>query len=95
MREQPMSRSRQNMPKSPHEYLPPTCDITVEELISIAKDATTLYDVCQQTRLSRHTVRKVLRASKQYHEVEFGFGNDAESAITRIEHLREKMERGK
>ncbi len=80
------------MTNPPEEYLPPTGGYTVEEITCIAKEATTLLEVCQQTILSRHTVRKVLRACTQYHEVEFGFGNDVESTTTRIEQLRKKME---
>lgn len=84
-------KSGTDVTKPPEEYLPPTSGLTVEEITSIAKEATTLLEVCQQTRLSRQTVRKVLRACSQYHEVQFGFGNDAESATTQIEQLREKM----
>lgn len=77
---------------SPESYLPARTEVTVEDVIEIAQEATTLLEVCQETRLSRHTVRRLLRACEHYDKVEFGFGNDAESALTRLEQLRNNME---
>jgi response regulator of citrate/malate metabolism len=91
-----MSReSGRGVSKRPEEYLPATSEYTVEEVIDIAKEATTLLEVCQETRLTRQTVRKLLRACERYHEVEFGFGNDAESAVAGLDTLREQIQRRK
>ncbi|WP_231188654.1 hypothetical protein [Haladaptatus sp. DYF46] len=85
--------SKPGVSKRPEAYLPATSKYTVEEIINIAKEATTLLEVCQKTRLSRQTVRRLLRACEKYQEVEFGFGNDAENAVARLDQLREQMER--
>jgi response regulator of citrate/malate metabolism len=84
-------RSGTSVTKPPETYLPPTTEFSVEEIVEIASEARTLFEVCQRTRISRQTIRKLLRASEAYHEVEFGFGNDVESSITRLEKLREEF----
>lgn len=88
-----MTQSSGGVGKHPEEYLPATSEYTVEEIVKIAKESRTLLEVCRETRLSRQSVRRLLRACEQYHEVEFGFGNDAKSAVTRLDQLREQMNR--
>jgi response regulator of citrate/malate metabolism len=87
-----VSKPERRVTKPPDAYLPPSTDVTVDDIIAFATDAATLYDVSQQTRLSRQTVRRVLRACEMYHEVEFGFGNDSTTAFTRLDNLRQAFD---